>query len=90
MKKLSDLAQGTGESAPLNWVPLPDEGEIPGRNSYSRAEVPVQISEIVTRQNVPQVMHPNWTPGNRDRANEVTLEVEPHPMCTLIYSEHVR
>ena len=41
---------------------------------------------------MPQALHQNWTQAERDRANEVTLEVEPHAMalCTLIYSEHVR
>ena len=76
-----------GESAPLKWMPLPDEGEIPQRNPYSRAEVPVKIYEAVTRQNVPRLLHPNWTKAERDRANEVALEVEPHAMCTLIYSD---
>ena len=89
-KKLSDLAKGTGQSAPPEWMPLPDEGEIPGRAPDSRVEVPVQTSERVTRENVPQAIHQHWTQAERDRANEVTLQLEPHAMCTLIYSEHVR
>ena len=89
-KKLSDLARGTGESAPPEWMLLPDEGEIPGRAPDSRLEVPVQTSERATRENVPQAIHQKWTEAERDRANEVTLQLEPHAMCTLNYSEHGR
>ena len=32
----------------------------------------------------------DWTKANRDRANEVTLQLEPHAMYTLNYSEHGR
>ena len=71
-------------------MPLPNEGEIPRRNPHSQAEVPVQIFETATRENVPQALHKTWTQAERDRANEVALEVEPHTMCTLIYSEHDR
>ena len=88
--KLSDLAQGTGQSAPPEWMPLPDEGEIPGRAPDSRIEVPVKTSERVTREMVPQAIHKLWTEAQRDRANEVTLQLEPHAMYTLNYSEHGR
>ena len=84
------VAEGTGQSAPPEWMPLPDEGEIPGRAPDSRIEVPVKTSERVTREMVPQAIHKLWTEAQRDRANEVTLQLEPHAMCTLIYSEHVR
>ena len=84
--KLSDLAQGTGQSAPPEWVILPDEGEIPVRAPDSRVEVPVQTSERVTRERVLQ----EWTVAQRGRANEVTLQLEPHAMYTLNYSEHGR
>ena len=89
-KKLSDLAQGTGQSAPPEWMPFPDEGEISGRAADSRVEVPVQTSERVTRERVPQVITKEWTVAQRDRANEVTLQLEPHAMYTLNYSEHGR
>ena len=88
--KLSDLAQGTGQSAPPEWMPFPDEGEISGRAADSRVEVPVQTSERVTRERVPQVITKEWTVANRDRANEVTLQLEPHAVYTLNYSEHDR
>ena len=89
-KKLSDLAQGLGQSAPPEWMPLPDEGEISGRAADSRVEVPKQTSERVTRERVPQIITKDWTKANRDRANEVTLQLEPHAMYTLNYSEHGR
>ena len=89
-KKLSDLAQGKGQSAPPEWMPFPDEGEISGRTADSRVEVPVQTSERVTRERVPQVITKIWTVAQRDRANEVTLQLEPHAIRTLNYSEHVR
>ena len=89
-KKLSDLAQGLGQSAPPEWMPLPDEGEISGRAADSRVEVPKQTSERVTRERVPQIITKDWTKANRDRANEVTLQLEPHAMHTLNYSEHGR
>ena len=89
-KKLSDLAQGLGQSAPPEWMPLPDEGEISGRAADSRVEVPKQTSERVTRERVPQIITKHLTKANRDRANEVTLQLEPHVMYTLNYSEHGR
>ena len=60
-KKLSDLAQGKSQSAPPEWMPFPDEGEISGRAADSRVEVPVQTSERVTRERVPQVITQIWT-----------------------------
>ena len=89
-KKLSDLAQGLGQSAPPEWMPLPVKGEISGRAADSRVEVPKQTSERVTRERVPQIITKDWTKANRDRANEVTLQLEPHVMYTLNYSEHGR
>ena len=89
-KKLSDLAQGLSQSAPPEWMPFPDEGEISGRAADSRVEVPVRTSERVTRERVPQIITKDWTKANRDRANEVTLQLEPHAMYTLNYSEHGR
>ena len=53
-------------------------------------EVPKQTSERVTRERVPQIITKDWTKANRDRANEVTLQLEPHVMYTLNYSEHGR
>ena len=69
---------------------MPDEGEISGRAADSRVEVPKQTSERVTRERVPQIITKDWTKANRDRANEVTLQLEPHVMYTLNYSEHGR
>lgn len=88
--KLSNLAQGKGQSAPPEWMPLPVKGEISGRAADSRVEVPKQTSERVTRERVPQIITKDWTKANRDRANEVTLQLEPHVMYTLNYSEHGR
>ena len=78
--RCSDLAQGTGQSAPPKWMPLPDEGEIPGRAPGYRVEIPVQTSERITRERVPQVITEDWTVAQRDRANVVTLQLEPHAM----------
>ena len=72
-KKLSDLAKGLGQSAPPEWMPFPDVGEISGRAADSRVEVPVKTSERVTRERVPQVITKIWTVAQRDRSNEVTL-----------------
>ena len=88
--KLSDLAQGKGQSAPPEWMPSSDEGEISGRAADSRVAVLVQTSERVPRERVPQVITKDWTVAQRDRANEVTLQLKPHAMYTLNYSEHGR
>ena len=71
-------------------MPFPDKGEISKRAADSRVEVPVKTSERVTRERVPQIITKDWTKANRDRANEVTLQLEPHAMYTLNYSEHGR
>jgi hypothetical protein len=84
------LAQGKGPSAPPEWMPFPDEGEISRRAADSRVEVPVQTSGRVTRERVPQIITKDWTKANRDRANEVTLQLEPRAMYTLNDSEHGR
>ena len=58
-------------SPPLEWLGLlkPTTARAPGMVASTASE---RDTERITRENVPQIVHADWSKKDRDRANEVS------------------
>ena len=69
---MNDLASNKHITEAIPWIAIPTE-QFRSRDASQRPQLSVRNTEAHVRQNIPQILHANWTASDRERANQVYL-----------------